>query len=408
MKFKEIYLDYAASTPCDPSVVESMMPFLLHEFANPSSPHRAGSRARHAVERARELLGEALDCDAREIVFTAGATESNNLALLGAASANCSPRRRIVTTRIEHKSVLGPCHMLAKAGYEVAYCPVWSDGLIDLSALAELLDDKTFLVSVQAGNNEIGTLQPMFEIAQLAHKAGAILHCDAAQVFGKVDLDVASSFIDLLSISSHKCYGPKGAGALYVRDGSRGSIAPIAAGGGQERGLRPGTQNVAAIVGFGEAGRLANQRMEQDARRTSRLRDHFESIVLERAPGSRVNGAARRRLPGLSSITFPGLDAEQLMANAPHLALSSSSACNAGAPEPSHVLRAIGLDARDAYATIRVGFGRFSTTEEAVGAAECLASVAQAMRSSGSAGDEEARAGSLAGSEPVTRSATVS
>lgn len=361
----EIYLDYAASTPCDPLVVEAMMPYLLHEFANPASPHRAGARARQAVEEAREKIADAIGCRPSDLAFTAGATESNNIALLGAAETNASNRRKIITTPIEHKSVLGPCERLASRGYELCQCAVRGDGRIDIGALAEQIDERTFAVSVQAANNEIGTTQPISEIVQLAHQKGAIVHCDAAQAFGKIQFDVGLSEVDLASLSGHKCYGPKGVGALYIRGGiASGRLGPVTFGGGQEGGLRSGTANVPGIVGFGEAGRLNAAALECEVRRVGSLRDYFEGRLLAETPDARRNGSRDCRIPGITSITIYGIDAESVIANCPELSLSSSSACHAGAPEPSHVLRAIGLSREEAYSTIRIGIGRFTTKQD--------------------------------------------
>jgi len=360
----EIYLDYQASTPCDPAVLEAMMPYLVHEAANPSSTHRAGARVGRALERAREQVAESLNCLPPEVFFTSGATESNNLAILGCGGGD-KGRTGYLTTPIEHKSVLVPCRVLSERGQKLSICPVRRDGQIELGALAELLDDATRLVSVQLANNEIGTIQPILEVGQLTHRMGALFHVDAAQAFGKIPIDVDDLEVDFLSASSHKCYGPKGVGILYVRGGAAsGRIVPTFSGGGQEGGVRPGTPNVPAIVGLGEASRLSRERMVVESRNTSAIRDRLEEIICTRCNGVTRNGALGRRLPGSSSLTFEGVDAEALIANAPELAISSSSACNAGAPEPSHVLLAIGLTREQAYRTIRLGVGRFTTPSE--------------------------------------------
>jgi cysteine desulfurase len=378
---REIYLDCAASTPCDPAVVEAMMPFLLHEFANPSSIHRAGARAASAIDDARAKLAEAIGALPEELVFTAGATESNNLALLGSAEAHPSGRRKVVTIPIEHKSVLEPCDRLARRGYQVVLCPVRRDGQVELGALAELLDGETLLVSIQAANNEVGTIQPVLEVAQLAHRVGALVHCDAAQALGKVPLDVDSWDVDLLSVSGHKCYGPKGVGALYLRGGIRaGVVAPICLGGGQEGGLRSGTHNVAAIVGIAEAARLSVEKMPTEGIWLAQLRDRLEEVLCSELPGVRRNGALQRRLPGITSLTIPSVDAEAIISNAPDLALSSSSACNSGAPEPSHVLLALGLSRAEAFATIRIGVGRFNCQSEVEYAAKRIVNVVKCLR----------------------------
>jgi cysteine desulfurase len=378
---KEIYLDYMASTPCDPSVLQVMIPLLVEEFANPSSSHRAGGRAKRALEQAREECAAGLLCEPYELAFTSGATESNNLAILGTAAASDGVRRKIITTPIEHSSVLEPCRHLARKGYELVYCPVDRGGEIDLGALADLIDDRTLLVSVQAANNEIGTLQPVSSIGQLARSAGALFHCDASQAFGKIPLSVEEMCIDLLSLSGHKTYGPKGVGALYIRGGvENGSLEPLSYGGGQEYGLRPGTSNVPAIAGFGCACRLAHENMREESSTISALRDLFEREVIKRIPGVKKNGSLTSRLPGLTSITLDGVDADAVIANAPDLIISSSSACNAGAPEPSHVLLAIGFSREAAYSTLRVGLGRFTSLRELEYAAMHLSDAARTVR----------------------------
>lgn len=361
---REIYLDYQASTPCDPAVVEAMLPFLVHDSANPSSPHRAGRRARAAVGRARGEVAAALGCEPSEIVFTSGATESNNLAILGGAAAP-GGRSGFVTTAIEHKSVLAPLKLLSQREFKVTACPVRPDGQLELGALSELLDSQVRLVSVQLASNEIGTIQPVLEIGQLAHRSGALFHVDAAQAFGKMPIDVDELDVDLMSISAHKCYGPKGVGALFVRGGaSSGLVSAILGGGDQEAGLRPGTPNVPAIVGFGRSAVLAMERLESESRQSAEKRDRLERIVCEMVEGVTVNGAVGRRLCNATSLTFRHVDAEALIANLPELALSSSSACNSGAPEPSHVLLGIGLDRKTAYRTIRCSVGRFTTRSD--------------------------------------------
>lgn len=378
---REIYLDYMASTPCDPLVLQVMIPLLVEEFANPSSSHRAGGRAKRALEQAREECAAAILCEPYELAFTSGATESNNLAILGSAAASDGKRRKIITTPIEHSSVLEPCRYLAKKGYELVYCPVDRSGEIDLGALADLIDHRTLLVSVQAANNEIGTLQPVSSIGQLARNAEALFHCDASQALGKIPLSVEEMCIDLLSVSGHKAYGPKGVGALYVRGGvERSSLEPLYYGGGQEFGLRPGTPNVPAIGGFGCACRLAHENMREEPSVISSLRDLFEREVIKRIPGVKRNGPIANRLPSVTSLSINGIDADALIANATDIIISSSSACNAGAPEPSHVLMAIGLSRQEAYSTIRVGFGRFTSRTETEYAAGHLSNSAEKVR----------------------------
>jgi len=334
-------------------------------FANPSSPHSSGKRAADFVRQAREQVANAVGALSEEIVFTSGATESNNLAILGAAAfieARRIDRRKVVTLPLEHPSVLEPCRRLAERGYETEMAPIRRDGRVDLNALEDCLGDDTLLLSIQAANNEIGTIQPLAEAARTAHERGAAVHCDAAQALGKIPLDPVTLDLDMMSLSAHKCYGPKGVGALWLRGGPATTpVAPLFFGGGQEKGLRPGTANTPAIVGFGEAVRLAAERLERDMDRQGRLRDHLETEVLDLVPGTAVNGALEARLPGLTSFTFPGVDADALIARLPEFDISTASACHAGTPEPSHVLRAIGLTSAEAYGTLRIGLGRDTT-----------------------------------------------
>ena len=369
-----IYLDNHATTPCDPAVVRAMLPYFGEAYGNPASAlHAPGQAAAEAVEEAREHVAALIGAMRSEVLFTAGATESNNLALFGLAYAAGEGRRRIVTTAVEHKAVLGPCRALGKQGFDVVVLPVDEKGRIDLDAAEEAIDEDTLLVSVQAANNEIGTIQPVAEVARLAHEKGALVHCDAAQAVGKVPVDVEDWDVDLFSVSAHKLYGPKGVGALYVRGGPYAlPISPLLVGGGQEKGLRAGTLNVPGIVGLGEACRLSEQLLPQESARIGALRDRLEEAVLQGAPAMRRNGAAENRLPGNCSLIFPGIDAEALVVNAQELAISTGSACTSGAPEPSHVLLATGLSREEAYATVRIGVGRFNTEEEMDRAAEAI------------------------------------
>lgn len=361
-----IYLDYHATTPCDPAVVEAMLPYFGETYGNPSSTvHRAGRMAANAVGEARERVASLVDARPGEVVFTSGATESNNIAILGLAGGNKGGRRRIVTTAVEHKAVLGPCEELSRQGMDVVVLSADSEGRVNLDAAEEAINENTLLVSVQAANNEIGTIQPVAEMARLAHEKGALVHCDAAQAVGKVSVDVEEWDIDLMSFSAHKLYGPKGVGALYVRGGPYSMpLKPLVIGGGQEQQLRAGTLNVPGIVGFGEACELCRQAMPDEAEHVSILRDLLESAILARVEGVRRNGALDGRLPGNSSLTLPGIDAEALIVNAPELAISTGSACTSGVPEPSNVLLAIGRTREEADSTIRIGVGRFNDEEE--------------------------------------------
>jgi cysteine desulfurase len=343
-----------------------MLPFFTNDFGNPSSAsHVVGRVAAEAVDVARSQVAELIGAEPREIVFTAGATESNNLAILGLARGSRTSRRRIVTTAIEHKAVLEPCQHLKKQGFEVIILPVDKAGRVIMEAAAEAIDATTLLVSVQAASNEIGTIQDMPRIADLAHERGALLHTDAAQAVGKILVDVDEWDIDLLSISGHKLYAPKGIGALFIRGGAYElPLEPLAYGGGQEHELRPGTTNVPSAVALGAACAICSDSLLEESRRVGVLRDLFESLLLAELAGLERNGALENRLPGNSSITFPGLEADAIMAHASDLALSTGSACTSGALEPSHVLQAIGLSRPLAYGTIRVGVGRFTTESE--------------------------------------------
>ena len=361
-----IYLDHHSSTPLDPRVVQAMMPYWTDNPANPSNPyHLLGRRATEAVETAREQVATLVGARRTEIVFTSGATESNNLAILGTALSHTGNRRRIVTCAIEHKSVLEPCTWLAERGFEVVVLPVDRRGHVHLSALEQSVDDNTLIVSIQLANNEIGTIQHMEQIAAIVHQRGALLHCDGAQAVGKVSVNVEDLCLDMLSISAHKMYGPKGIGALYIRGGAKqAGLQPLAFGGGQEWSLRPGTLNVPAIVGFGEACRICREEMVEESQRVSRLRDRLEQLLLERIPRLQRNGDLLHRLPNNSSLTFPGVEADALLLNLPDIALSTGSACAAGTLEPSHVLLSIGLNRKEGYRTVRVGVGRFNTEQE--------------------------------------------
>jgi cysteine desulfurase len=380
---KLIYLDYAASTPCDPEVVRAMLPYLTENFSNPGSAHRQALAADRAIQEARLQLAEAISCDPGELVFTSGATESNNLAILGLLGDLNEPgRRKLITTQIEHKSVLEPARFLQASGCKVEFCPVDDCGRIDLGELSDLLDDQTALVTVQLANNEIGTIQPLAEIVQLARRVGALVHSDCSQALGKLPIDVESLDVDMLSFSAHKLCGPKGSGALFLRSGSaKGAVSARSLGGGQERGYRSGTPNVPAIVGFGEAARIATLSQTDESHRVEVLRDRLEARLGELLPDMRINGDLTRRLPGISSVTIPGVEAEAVIARLPQIAMSSSSACTERAPEPSHVLTSIGLSRKEAYSSLRLSAGRFTLASEVDLAAEFLAETASEIRS---------------------------
>jgi cysteine desulfurase len=358
-----IYLDHHATTPVDARVLEAMLPFFSTDFGNAaSSTHQWGWRAHQAVDQARQDVARLLGATAREVVFTSGATESNNTALHGAAAAAPSDRRRLVISSIEHKSVLEPARRLAASGWDLQVVPVLRDGLVDMEALDRAIDKTTALVSVMAANNEIGVLQPVAAIGALARERGALFHVDAAQAAGKVPIDVTSSCIDLLSFTAHKLYGPKGTGALFIR--RRLNIEPLLWGGGHERGMRAGTLNVPGIVGFGVACALARVEMTAEAERVGALRDRLLHGLQASLGGVVVNGSLTRRLPNNLHVSFEDVDGESLMIGIGDIAVSSGSACSSASAEPSHVLAALAGGAPVASATVRFGLGRSTTAEE--------------------------------------------
>jgi cysteine desulfurase len=362
-----IYLDYNATTPCDPRVVERMLPFFTEIYGNPANGlHRQGRLAAQAVDEAREQVANFIGVNSEEIYFTSGATESNNLAIAGVANVpNIGKRRRIITSCVEHKSVMLPCKKLAQSGYEVVFLPVNSKGRVSTEDAEAAIDAQTLLVTIQAANNEIGTLQPIAEISEIAHHHGAIMHTDAAQLVGKMPVDLSNLDIDMLSMSAHKLYGPKGIGALYVHGGIRNiHIEPVFLGGGQEGGLRSGTTNVPAIVGFGEACRIAGEVQHQESIQIATLRDQLEHALRANISILKINGSQVQRLPNTSSLTFPGIDADALLLNLPNVMMGTGSACTSGAIEPSHVLQAIGLSRDEVSSTIRTSLGRFTTEND--------------------------------------------
>ncbi|MDB5362577.1 MAG: cysteine desulfurase IscS [Rhodospirillales bacterium] len=373
-----IYLDYQATTPTDPRVVDAMMPYLVQRFGNPhSGSHPFGQEASDAVERAREQVAALIGAEAREIVFTSGATESNNLAIKGAARFLKSRRHKLVTVATEHKCVLESARSLVAEGCELIILPVGRDGLVDLDRLRAAVDAQTALVSVMAVNNEIGVVQDLAAIGAIARAGGALFHTDAAQAFGKVPLDVAAQRIDLMSISGHKIYAPKGIGALYVRRRPRVRLEPLFSGGGQERGLRSGTLAPALIVGLGEAAEIAGREMAAEAARLSELAAVFLARL---GPGVAVYGNRTARIPGNLNIGFDGIAAQDLMAAVPELALSVGSACTSAEVEPSYVLSALGLDGEAAASAVRVGFGRFTTEAELLRAADRIRGAVAGLR----------------------------
>jgi cysteine desulfurase len=378
---RPVYLDYQATTPVDARVLDAMLPYFREKFGNPhSTSHALGREAAEAVERARAQVAALIGADPREIVFTSGATESNNLAIKGAARFLREHCNRVVTLETEHKCVLESARRLEREGFEVAVLPVGPDGLADLDALAAAIDERTALVSVMAANNEIGVIQPLAEIGALAHAKGALFHTDAAQGVGKLPIDVEAMHIDLLSISGHKIYGPKGIGALYVRRRPRVRLDPLFDGGGQERGHRSGTLPAPLCVALGEACAVAATEMAGEGARLGTLRNRLLQRLREGVPDLRVNGDLDRRLPGNLNVAFPGVDALALLDTLPELALSTGSACTSAEVEPSYVLKALGLDDALAIGAVRIGLGRFTTEAEIEFAAEALTAAVRRQR----------------------------
>jgi cysteine desulfurase len=365
MKFP-IYLDNNATTPMDPRVLEAMLPYFTEKFGNAASRNHAfGWEAEEAVDYAREQIAKLINADEKEIVFTSGATESINLAIKGVAEMYEKKGNHIVTVVTEHKAVLDSCKHLERLGKRVTYLPVNKEGLIDLNQLADAITDKTILVSVMYANNEIGTIQNIREISKIARSKGALFMTDATQAAGKIPVDVEADGIDLLAMSGHKIYGPKGVGMLYVRrKNPRVKVTAQMDGGGHERGMRSGTINVTGAVGLGKACEIAMQEMPTESVRLAKLRDKLENALLSTIEEAYVNGSKERRLPHVSNISFAYVEGEGLMMGIKNLAVSSGSACTSASLEPSYVLKALGLNDELAHSSIRFGLGRFTTEEE--------------------------------------------
>jgi len=373
-----VYLDNNATTPCDVAVLDAMLPFFSDRFGNPVSPHAMGREAFSVVAEAREGVAQSLRCSPKELLFTSGATESNNILLLGFSPQN--KRRRFVTSAIEHKSIQMPLRHRLNYGIDLKEMSVTTSGIVDLSSADSLIDRDTALVSVQAANNETGVLQPIEDLADMAHSRGALFHCDASQWVGKLPIPQWFDQCDFLSVSGHKFYGPKGAGVLVVRSGTpRRYIAPILFGGGQEDGLRSGTSNVPCIVGLSVACRLAVERVAKDEVDVQEVRNRFEASITVTLPQARINGASAKRLPGSCSLTIPGIPASMLIANLPALCIGEGSACTSGTTGPSHVLLAMGLSRDEADCTVRISFGRQNTMPEAGTAVEMISEAVERL-----------------------------
>jgi len=361
-----IYLDNNSTTRVDPVVLEAMLPYFSEHYGNASSKsHEFGWKAEAAVQHARNLVARLINCEPRDIIFTSGATESVNLALKGAAEMYRSKGNHIVTTEIEHEAVLDSCKNLERKGFDVTYVKVNENGIVALEDIARAINENTILVSVMYANNEIGTVQPVLEIAKLCKEKKVLFHTDATQAVDKLPIDLSDHNIDMLSFSSHKMYGPKGVGALY-KSGKlpRIRVTPQTDGGAQEKGLRAGTLNVPGIVGFGTACEIAHNLLETESNRILQLKNRLYSGIISGVKGVKVNGDMSKRIPGNLNISIPGIDADSLMMAMKDIAVSTGSACSSESVEPSHVLSAIGLDKKLMRSTIRFGIGRFNTEEE--------------------------------------------
>jgi len=382
-----IYLDNQASTPVDPRVLKAMMPYFTIDYGNPhSESHVYGHRAMAAIDAARGEIASLIHADPREIVFTSGATEANNLAIKGAVHfarehpTGTAPKDHIVSLTTEHKCVLESCAALEREGFQVTYLGVPESGLIDLDGLKSALTERTLLVSVMAAHNEIGVIQPLAEIGAICRERGVLLHTDAAQALGKIPLDVEAMKIDLMSMSGHKLYGPKGVGALFVRRRPRVRLIPLFDGGGQERGLRSGTLPTPLCVGFGKACAIAAEEMKGEAERLKSLRERLYGALHGRIPGLQLNGDGEHRLSGSLNVSVPGTTAAELIEACPSIAISTGSACTSATVEPSYVLRALGLSDDRANASIRLGLGRFTTASDIDYAVDAIAAAAARLR----------------------------
>ena len=377
---RRIYLDHNATTPVDPCVLDAMLPHFREAYGNASSLHGFGQIARQGVERARRQVAKQLECEPRDLVFTSGGTESDNLAVFGIARECRDGATHVITSQIEHPAVLNACQQLESEGVEVTYLPVGLDGLVSPDDVRSALQPSTVLVSIMHASNEIGTLQPVAEIGRIAKEAGVLFHVDGVQSFGKVPTPVAELGADLFSLSAHKIYGPKGVGALYVRRGLQ--LTKVQYGGKHERDRRPGTENVPGITGLGTAAELAGKRRQSDANRIEALRDRLEHGILERIPDTHVHCAASPRLPNTASVRFDGAESEPMLISLDlhGFAVSSGSACSSGSSEPSHVLSAIGLSRNQAKSTLRFSLGRTNSENDVDELLEVLPGIVQRLR----------------------------
>lgn len=375
-----IYLDYQSTTPIDPRVAEYMCDILKNEIGNPHSrTHQFGWRAEEIVEEAREHVASLINAHPKEIIFTSGATESNNIAIKGAYEFYQNDKNHVITLATEHKCVINSCREVEQKGGKVTFLKVQKNGLVDLKELENTITDKTLLISIMAVHNEIGVIQPLKEIGELCRKKGVFFHTDAAQGFGKIPLDVNELNIDLMSISGHKIYGPKGIGALYVRRKPRIRIRPLINGGGQERGLRSGTLAPFLVAGLGQAAKIAKKEMQQDNDKCVKLRERFMNSLKD-VTKIYLNGDKKHRIPGNINLSFAGIEGESFIMAVKDLAISSGSACTSASLEPSYVLHSIGVGDDLAHTSIRFGFGRFTTEEEVDYAANLVKAKVQKLR----------------------------
>jgi len=377
---KKIYLDYAATTPCHPEVIEEMLPFFNQIYGNPSSVYQLAQKAKGAIEEAREKVARLLNAEPEEIIFTSGGTEADNMAIKGVAFANKKRGNHIITSKIEHHAVINTCKWLEKQGLKVTYISVDKFGVIDLDELRKSLTDKTILISIMHANNEVGTIEPIQEIAKIARERGIYFHTDAVQTAGKVPIDVKESGIDMLSLSGHKLYGPKGIGALYVRKGVK--ISPLIHGGHHERNRRAGTENVPGIVGLGKACEIASKEMANEEKRLRELRDKLYKGLNERIDDIILNGHPHRRLPGILNICVKYVEGESMLINLDleGICVSSGSACTSGSLEPSHVLLAMGVPAEVAHGSLRFSLGRNTTQKDIDRVISVLPSIVEKLR----------------------------
>ena len=376
------YFDHSATTRIRPEVLREMIPYFYIEYGNPSSMYSVGRSAKRAVENARKKVANALGANAKEIYFTSGGSESNNLAIKGVAYANFEKGNHIITSKIEHPSVLNTCRKLERQGFNITYLNVDKDGVIDLNELENAINSETILISIMFANNEIGTIEPIKEIGLIAKKHNIIFHTDSVQAVGNIKINVEEMNIDMLSMSGHKFYGPKGIGALYVREGIK--CEKLQDGGHQEKNMRAGTENVSGIVGIGKAIEIAERKLELYQKKLKVLRDNYEYRVINQIPGIKINGNRKNRLPGNSNISFKSINGEDLLLKLDErgICCSSGSACSSGNEEPSHVLTAIGLDEKTAKGALRISFGAENTIEDVDFLVKCLVDSIKKLRMS--------------------------